>query len=114
MKRVQQHHQRLFVPSNRFQVQSRKTAPVFSRVFDPGPGESGQSESNATSSSINRSGLLHAVMGLRRRHICRLGEKIFMELRHKPAREDGGVREEGGERFETMVNSNGAAEKEIQ
>lgn len=46
------------------------------------------------SPSINRPRLFHAVVSLWCWHICRLREKIFMELGHEPRREGG----EGGER----------------
>lgn len=42
------------------------------------------------SPSINRPRLFHAVVGLWCWHICRLREKIFMELGHEPKREGGG------------------------
>lgn len=46
------------------------------------------------SPSINRPWLFHAVVGLWCWHVCRLREKIFVELGHKPEGEGGkGVQE---------------------
>lgn len=69
-----------------------QTAAVYSSAHGPkGGGEQSGRRKEKTkrpaSLSINRPRLLHAVVGLGRRHVRRLGEKVLVELGQKPERE---------------------------
>lgn len=49
-----------------------------------GGGGAGGDDSRRRPPSVSGPGLLHAVVGLRRRHVRRLGEEVLVELCHEP------------------------------